>query len=56
MWRIIKFIFTGSWHEHKWKIHHQGTIYNEQDQPTGHFYDLQCEICGVLKRQNHGSD
>lgn len=51
MWRIIKFIFTGSWHEHKWKIFHKGCIVNERERAIGNFYDLQCEICGEIKQK-----
>lgn len=47
MLRLIKFLFTGSWHEHKWKIIKQGPLIT--DFGKGIWYDLQCETCGNIK-------
>jgi hypothetical protein len=47
MLRLIKFLFTGSWHEHKWKIIDQGSL--TTDFGPGTWYDLQCETCGNIK-------
>lgn len=38
--------------EHKWVILHEGGILDEFNSPIGHFYNLQCEKCGDIKRKN----
>ena len=50
MWKLIKFIFTGNWHEHKWKIIDQYKYTQIQTKKVIEIvYVLQCEICGDIK-------
>jgi len=48
MWRLIKFLFTGDRHLHKWKFTHVDRL---QDGDTGKSsmvkYVKVCEICGA---------
>lgn len=52
MFRLIKGLFTGDFHLHKWKI------INKSDYTSRYFngpnidfteYTLQCEVCGHIK-------
>jgi hypothetical protein len=52
MLRILKFLFTGVWHSHKWKTISEGEIQAKPNLTVvtiGHKYVLQCEHCGEMK-------
>ena len=53
MWRIIRFIFTGSWevHEHEWEIIETSEILNKHG-IVGKSYILQCTECGDITNRN----
>jgi len=55
MIRLIKFLFTGSWHEHKWKILTVRTV-NTDDEGRLFMYECQCETCGKIKGFNPIND
>jgi hypothetical protein len=55
MIRLIKFLFTGSWHEHKWKILTE-RIVNTADGQRLIMYECQCETCGTIKGFNPSND
>jgi hypothetical protein len=51
MIRIIRFLITGSWHEHKWEEIKQVTTRHTMDgAPDGVsvVYHLQCKDCGKI--------
>lgn len=50
MWRIFKFLFTGSWHEHTWETIKEGKIVNDYDEYIGTYHNLRCTKCGNLKK------
>ena len=53
MLRILRFLWTGSWHEHKWKIIEKLRVFREGDVEQGipiYFERVcQCEHCGTIK-------
>jgi len=52
MWRIIKFTFTGNWHEHEWETiekHKLSRIDDEKALTVGLEYVLRCKKCGDIK-------
>ena len=54
MLKLIRFLITGSWHEHKWEIIKETPVQNFDGitrQPTGKFtrYTMQCKGCGDIK-------
>jgi hypothetical protein len=57
MWRLIKFLFTGDIHLHKWEhiknidIHSNGA----DSMPTAEIYVMQCEHCGNIKKVKIGA-
>ena len=51
MLRLIRFLITGSWHEHKWKILVERTVKTE-DKQQFFLYECQCETCGEIKGFN----
>lgn len=48
MIRLLKFLFTGDWHLHKWTIIDQGTV-GYCGRKTGNRYYCQCEHCGKIR-------
>lgn len=52
MLRLLRFLITGSWHEHKWKIIKEGVWVCADNHTKGTYYNLQCEICGNVKNKN----
>ena len=38
--------------EHKWVVLRSGEIANDWGALIGHYFDLQCEKCGNIKRKN----
>lgn len=48
MFRILKFLITGSWHEHKWVVISVGTV-NFGGHSVGNRYTLRCSECGNIK-------
>jgi len=52
MIRLLRFLWTGSWHEHKW-VHMVKTHLLDPDHldgpPTRIDYVRECEHCGVVK-------
>ena len=52
MWRIIRFIFTGSWHEHTWievdTYEVQSPHSDGVRRTTGKTYIMRCKTCGNM--------
>ncbi len=52
MLRLVRLLWTGSWHEHAWEIYRQGRIATVAANITrGNWYDLRCKHCGAMKRR-----
>jgi hypothetical protein len=55
MIRLIKFLITGSWHEHKWEINDEQETdifaYEDSKLPVRFVrtYVQKCAVCGKLK-------
>jgi translation initiation factor 2 beta subunit (eIF-2beta)/eIF-5 len=55
MIRLIRFLITGSWHEHKWEMKEKHTtdVYLNDDDvmpyKTERLYIQKCSVCGKLK-------
>lgn len=47
MFRLLKFLFTGSWHEHKWETIDKKKVKYERGDVTTRFY-LRCTECGTI--------
>ncbi len=48
--KIIRFLITGSWHEHKWvQMEKYEMLGNDTKKIIGITYILKCEICGNIK-------
>lgn len=39
-------------HFHEWEIIMQGNIYNRKEQHVGHWFIMQCKVCGKIKEVN----
>lgn len=53
MIRLFKFLFTGDWHLHKWKILETRRLFDQEDgaiMAHGTRYYCQCEYCGIIKK------
>lgn len=50
MLKLIRFLFTGSWHEHRWEIINKSFVTSDLGS-TYDEYTLQCIKCGNLKRK-----
>lgn len=46
MTRLLRFLWTGSWHEHTWAILAKGPIKGDGTATIGTYYELQCSGCG----------
>jgi hypothetical protein len=62
MLRILKFLFTGTWHKHVWtEIHHEKVsarprwMRHETELSgwvhVGHSYIMECKVCGKRKEE-----
>ncbi len=51
MIRLIRFLITGDWHLHKWKIIKEGP-FKVNNSYAGYYYNLQCVTCGKVKGVN----
>lgn len=51
MIRLLKFLFTGSWHEHNWTVIESGTL-GSNGRVNGHRHILQCSGCGNIKHKD----
>ena len=54
MIKLLRFLFTGDFHSHKWKIIDERRVhgdggFNRSDIPIGSKYVCQCEQCGTIK-------
>jgi hypothetical protein len=54
MFRLLKFLLTGDWHLHKWKIVEKVDTSNESGARWKRHY-CQCEHCGVIKIFDKGN-
>jgi len=52
MIRLLKWLFWGDAHLHKWKIIKQEELINKQKTNQWTRYTLQCEHCGNIKFKN----
>lgn len=56
MWRLIKFLFTGSWYVHNWETKEERDRYYNDGHNSryriGKSVYLRCKECGVWKRQD----
>lgn len=51
MLRFLKFLFTGSWHEHNFKIIKEIRCYWKKKEDTvAYDYVQQCQTCGKLQK------
>ena len=55
MLKLLRFLITGSWHEHKWEIieRYKADIYTWKSEykpeKTQHTIIQKCEVCGKLQ-------
>ena len=49
MIRLLRFLWTGSWHMHEYKIVKSGPIVNSNDSNIGTYYECRCDKCGKMK-------
>lgn len=50
MLKLLRFLWTGSWHDHHWEIVMRNAIVDEDDVRIGEKFTLQCKTCGEMKR------
>jgi hypothetical protein len=54
MLRLLRFLWTGEWHLHKWRILKEvDCISTSEDKAEWTRYYLQCEHCGEIKSYDH---
>lgn len=53
MIRLIRFLITGDWHLHKYKILDTSDVYIGRDRPAYRKYTQECEVCGKLHTYNN---
>ena len=53
MLKLLRFIWTGSWHEHEWEIYDHGKIIRDGG-PRATWYDLRCKTCGSMRYRQFG--
>jgi len=52
MLRILRFLFTGDWHLHKWETIKENQVINDSgDGYKGAMYTMRCTECGNIKRK-----
>jgi len=51
MIRLLKWLFTGDAHLHKWKHIETINSFNKDKDIVGMMWILQCEKCGEIKRE-----
>ena len=52
MWRLIKFLWTGSLHVCKWEtIQHGKIVEHAGSIPVGRYFYLRCKECGKHKKE-----
>jgi len=49
MWRLLKFIVTGSWHEHEWEIIQECNLTDDFG-ASGQRYHCRCVKCGKITK------
>lgn len=51
MLRILRLLFTGTWHQHKWGIIKETILWEKESDklPIGTRYTLKCSECGKMK-------
>jgi hypothetical protein len=50
MLRLLRLLFTGSFHMLKWEAVLTGNLVNpESKTPTGKYYTCRCSVCGHMK-------
>jgi uncharacterized protein CbrC (UPF0167 family) len=50
MKKLLRFLWTGSWHDHHWEIHEIRTVVDKNDDDIlGDKYILRCKDCGEMK-------
>ena len=49
MKKLLRFLWTGSWHDHYWEVYKTTTIVDEDDVRIGDKYTLRCKHCGEMK-------
>ena len=50
MIRLLRFLFTGSWHEHKWKTINEVRIGPNGNFALGRLYVCRCQECGKITK------
>lgn len=48
MIRILRFLFTGSWHEHNWETVRTDRLVDENRVAIGSRHILRCKECGKI--------
>jgi hypothetical protein len=49
MKKLLRFLWTGSWHDHSWEVYKETMIVDKNDVPIGEKYALRCKDCGEMK-------
>lgn len=51
MLRLLKFLWTGSWHECNWEYFRKIKVYEKDNDrmPIAYEYHLKCKTCGNIK-------
>ena len=53
MMKLIRFLITGSWHEHVWETFKEEDMYSDGDYEHAEYtrYTMKCKGCGSMKRK-----
>lgn len=49
MKKLLRFLWTGSWHDHYWEVYKETTMVDKDDVRIGDKFVLQCKHCGEMK-------
>ena len=50
--KLFALVYGRQYCEHKWVVLQKGGIVDDYKALIGHYFDLQCEKCGNIKRKN----
>jgi hypothetical protein len=49
MKKLLRFLWTGTWHDHHWEVYQETIIVDDDDVRIGNKFTLQCKTCGEMK-------
>ena len=49
MKKLLRFLWTGSWHDHYWEVYKSTQVLDEDNECIGDKYTLRCKHCGEMK-------